>query len=156
MANAGSAVRVYSGASAPSVQGMDAVQAMIARLPAGLTKQLDPALSKSADELVALMREYAPEGSAFDRDPGALKRSIHKEPVDSPSGVKVKVVADALDEKGRPYPSFVEYGHKTKEGVHVPPKPFFWPAYQVMKKKIRSRAARAMTAAVKSVNTDGQ
>ncbi len=150
-----SAVRVYSGAAMPSVQGMDRVQAMVARLPNGMLQAIAPALDKSADELVAVMQEFAPQNE-LDPNPGDLRRSIHKAPGESASGIAVRVVADAVGTDGEHYPAHVEYGHKAKDGRHVAPEPFFWPAYTILKKKIRARVSRAMSAVVKRFSARGQ
>ncbi len=151
MARAASPVKVFTTAGMPSIQGLASVQAMLARLPDGLLEGIAPALDQSADELVTVIREFAPEND-LDPNPGDLKRSVRKEPGNSPSGIAVNVLADAQGQDGEAYPAHVEYGHKSKDGGHVAPKPFFWPAYTVLKKRIRTRVSRAMSAVVRKID----
>ena len=74
---------------------------------------------------------------------GALLRSMKKQDV-GPIGVKVEI-----GDTHPYYLNYVEYGHRTKEGKHVPPDPFWWPTWRLNKKRFRRRTARAGNAALK-------
>jgi len=117
----------------------DAMEALIA-----------PALDQGADEFVSLAQSVCPD-SELDEHPGQLRESIHKE--DGSDPLKRKIVADASrpGKDGEPnyYGVHVEVGHKTPDGKHVPPHPFWWPSWRLTKRAAKSRIYQAVLQATK-------
>jgi len=131
-----------------NVKGSAELQRRIAALPAEMIAHLKPAVERGANDMAGKLRSIAPV-SDLEGHPGELKASIHTEP--GRHELSVAVIVDARDAAGKAYPAHVEYGHRTKGGVHVPAVRFFWVTYNVLKKRIRARMARAVTAAAKAV-----
>jgi hypothetical protein len=50
-----------------------------------------------------------------------------------------------------PYAGPLEYGHRTKQGAHVPAVKFFWPVVRIVNKLHRQRMRRAIRKAVKTI-----
>lgn len=94
----------------------------------------EKATEKSATELVDRMRSYAPV------DEGTLRNSILWEFLPMRNGARVFVHGRAF------YARFVEFGRPS-----VPAQPFFFPAYRLLRKRIRGRFSRAINAEIKKV-----
>lgn len=115
-------------------------------VPAAIRDAVRPALVKSGDELADMMRHLAP------KDTGALAESITvtlpggtTPAYSQPGGAKVvppnAVMVTVGDHVVR-YPHLVEYGHTGPNGSVVEPKPFFWPSFRLLKRRIENRVAR--------------
>lgn len=142
------AVRVFNGKFA-NVQGAEAVQRVLASIPAKLAAPVQAAVDAGGDELVEQAKAIAPVAPEFEPHPGQMRDGIRREA--NGRALSTTVVVDAEDAKGDQYPAHVEYGHTdARSGKHVPAKPFFWPAYRVTKKRIRSRVQRAVREGVKA------
>lgn len=134
--------------------GLSRLQRRLAAIPKAAKEAALPALTKSGDELVALMRQLARE------DEGDLKDSIvatpagrSTPPYSQPGGERVvpenAVMVTAGNEAVR-YPHLVEYGHAGGFGGSiVPPYPFFWPAFRLLKRKLANRIRRGVGKAVR-------
>lgn len=138
-------------------------------MPAQVREAVKAAQNQNADEMVALAKSLAPKKT------GALQASIHKEP--TPSGGGAQVVAG--DETAF-YARFVEFGTRasvegdtqgftekqtldrgtedqarTRKAKRTHPgtkaQPFFFPAYRALKPRMKSRASRAASKAIKQV-----
>lgn len=117
-------------------------------IPVAVKKAVAPALEQSGKELVATMRNLAPE------DTGDLKHSIKytmpgdaTPPYSQPGGSTVAGENQVLITAGNTdvrYPHLVEYGT-----TDTPPQPYFWPAYRLKKKKLGNRIKRAIGKAVR-------
>lgn len=136
-----------------SVQGLQELKTRIAALKFETKVQLGEAVEKSAIELRDAIKAAAPVASALDPHPGALKASVHI--VDGQTPLMKQVVADAVDEKGQEYGGHVEHGHRTEAGTHVGAQPFFFPAYRLVRKRVRGRIVRAVNAAAKTAASNG-
>ena len=149
---ASSKVRVFNGRFA-NVQGADAVQKLLAGIPDQVATRVQAAVDEAGAEFVEQARAIAPVAPEFEAHPGELRDSIRQEA--NGRALSTTVLADAVDESGKPYPAHVEYGHTdARGGGHVAAKPFFWPTYRVTRKRIKSRVSRAMTAAVKAAKAE--
>ena len=149
---ASSKIRVFNGRFA-NVQGADAIQKLLAGIPDQVTARVQAAVTEAGAEFVEQARAIAPVAPAFEAHPGELRDSIHQE--SGGRALSTTIVVDARDEDGRFYPAHVEYGHTdARSGVHVAAEPFFWPTYRVTRKRLRSKASRAMTAAVKTAKAE--
>jgi len=107
-------------------------------LSPAIRKELERAMETTGKRLVKRMKAIAP------REKGDLLGSIQALPGDGP--ISVMVVAGNKETPG----PHVEYGHLGRDGKKVQAVPFFWPAYRVEKKGIRSRTNRAMNAGIKA------
>jgi HK97 gp10 family phage protein len=128
--------------------GLSRLQRRLAAIPAAVKEAVQPALNKSAGELVAMMQRLAPE------DTGALRQSIiatpagqSTPPYSQPGGSQIvpenAVMVTAGDERVR-YAHLVEYGTAESSA-----QPYFWPSYRLLKKRMASRARRAIAKAVR-------
>jgi hypothetical protein len=99
---------------------------------------------KSADEFMALVRMGCPQ----DDDAGGHLVETLKQEKSGEVGVAVSIG----DEHGGrfAYPAHLEFGHKLPNGSHVAPKPFWFPAKRIAKKRAHDRNSRAYRAAIKA------
>jgi HK97 gp10 family phage protein len=128
--------------------GLSRFPRRLAAIPTAVKQAVQPALIKSGDELVGLMRQLAPE------ETGKLKASIvatpagqSTPPYSQPGGSQVvpenAVVITAGNATTR-YSHLVEYGTTL-----APAQPYFWPSYRLLKKRLANRIKRAMSKAVR-------
>jgi HK97 gp10 family phage protein len=132
------------------VEGLEALKRKFAALPRAVREEIKAALVKSADELVGMQKRLAPVRT------GALRDSIHYEIEDD--GVRAVVSTDLF------YSRFVEFGtpphenqgeFKGSENPGAPARPFFYPAYRALRKRIKSRLSRSVTIGIKKVAKGG-
>jgi HK97 gp10 family phage protein len=127
---------------------LDRLLKRLEAIPKEVRDAVKPALIKSGNELVDRMKALAPE------DTGALKASLHvtlpgettpaySQPGGSRKAKENEVLVTVGDEKVR-YAHLVEYGTAK---THA--KPYFWPAYRLTRKRIKTRIKRAITKAVR-------
>lgn len=109
------------------------LQARISAMPIAARKAIADALEKGADEMVDGAKALAPV------DEGHLRDSIRKEP--GAHELQVRVVAG---DEAAFYAPMVEYG-TTKQTA----RPFFWPTYRLLRKRIRNRVSRAVNKAAR-------
>jgi HK97 gp10 family phage protein len=117
-------------------------------IPIAVRNAIRPAMEKSADELVTAMKALAPV------DTGALRNSIGWTWGVAPNGsVALDTVAGDADDfritiyagsKEAFYARWQEFGT-----VDQPAHPFFFPAYRLLKQRIKNRIARAVRQAIK-------
>ncbi|MBS9477655.1 HK97 gp10 family phage protein [Ancylobacter sp. VKM B-3255] len=119
-------------------------------IPKAVKAELQPTLEKSADEVVATAQRLAPV------DDGTLRDSIRREPGEHDLEVRVEAGGEATTREvrrgigvGYDYALAVEYGT-----IDTPAQPFFWPAYRLSRNRIKSRAKRAISKAVKRTGKD--
>lgn len=117
-------------------------------IPKAARKAIRPAIDKGADEIVARAQYLAPV------DDGVLKASVRKEDIGEEMAVRVTAGGEATTRDVKnprgltnyefDYSLGVEYGT-----VDTPSQPFFWPAVNTTKKRVRRRIDRAIAKAVK-------
>lgn len=100
-------------------------------------------LNSQGDGLVGLMEAAAPE------DKGNLSHSVRKIPGKSDTQIRivaggVLTIRPSVSTKPFDYARADEFGT-----VHMHPKPFFFPTYRLMKKKMISSMKRKITASIK-------
>lgn len=104
---------------------------------------IDEAGEKSALEMVATARAFAPERS------GRLRRAIYAQRV---PGKFAPVWRVAVDEGAGPTGENAFYGFWVEfSTVDTPAQPFFFPAYRVNKKRHRGRMSRAINKQVRAI-----
>ena len=136
-----------------TVEGLEQLKARINALTPAVRDVMADAVAKGAQEMEAAAKLAAPV-SEMEGHPGELRDSVHI--VDGQTPLLKRVIADARDPKGEVYAGHVEFGHKTPKGNgHVPPAPFFYPTWRLLKKRIRSRITRSISTAVKQVANRG-
>lgn len=153
-----------------SNRDLQKLQRRLAAVPKEIRKAVRPIVDKSADDMVTMARRFAP------RADGVLEASIKNEP--GAHELERLVVAGgetttvAYTGRGN-YRREVTIGQGSNRGISKggnagvsydyalaqeygtqdhPPQPFFWPAYRLMRKTIRSRIRRAVGKAVKDFN----
>lgn len=124
---------------ATKIQGLDRLRAKLAAMPEAARQEIKLALEQNADELVAMQKRLVP------RDEGDLAESIGKQP----GRHDLAVLVTAGSRKAF-YARFVEFGTVRKR-----PRPFFFPAYRSLRKRLKGRMTRAINKAAKRVAASG-
>jgi HK97 gp10 family phage protein len=131
------------------VSNKDRMLAALKNVAPGMEKGIADALVKSADEMVQQAKQFAPV------DDGDLRNSIAytvgKYSADnanvrgssSGGGSDSSVTVHAGNAKAY-YAAFVEFGVPDR-----PKQPFFFPAFRLLRKRIKGRLSRAMSKAIK-------
>ena len=114
------------------VRKKDALRRKLLALAPATEGEIRKAVRRSVDELAAKARDFAPERT------GALKRSI--EAVTFDEGLRGAVQARA------PHAHLVEFGT-----VRAKARPFLFPSYRLLRKRIKGRFSRAINKAAKQV-----
>ncbi|MBS9720234.1 HK97 gp10 family phage protein [Tianweitania sp. BSSL-BM11] len=122
--------------------GIKAFQRRLNRLPKAMKDAVQPALDASADEMVSMAQRLAP------RDDGALYQSIRKEAGDHELERVVRAGGPATTRPSAGGPFDYAVGQEFGT-VKQPAHPFFYPAYRLIKKRVRGRLKRAVSKAVK-------
>jgi HK97 gp10 family phage protein len=103
-----------------------------------------PSLLKSGDELVNAQRALVPVRS------GTLRDSIRAEAHPDELKVIVKAGGPATTKPARAGHGSYDYSVGVEHGTaDMAAEPFFYPAYRLLKKRLRSRTKRAISKAVK-------
>ncbi|MBB3410664.1 HK97 gp10 family phage protein [Rhizobium sp. BK316] len=132
-----------------TISGMKELrQQLLKTIPDIVKAEIQSSLEKSGEEMVRTAKALAPV------EDGSLRDSISVTTAgNSIAGGKevgelsVRVVAE------EPYAAFVEFGRHEKDGQGaMSARPFFWPAYRSIKKRIQSRTARSINAALKKLS----
>lgn len=140
----------------------DALFAKLQKLVPNIDKQMGAANLQSANEMASLARGYAPTGAT-----GRLIGSIRVESGQNAGSYRVLAGGPATTKtvragSGKPfnYALGVEFGVKPHvnaglfAGTQNPgarKQPFYWPAYRLMKRRIKSRATRAIKNAINAI-----
>lgn len=132
---------------ASGIEGIERLQARFARMTPKVRAAAKKAVRKNAALLVREMKAIAPVSMDGDH-PGRLRDSIHAEE-GRLGDVSAVVIADAKDEKGRPYAPPVELGHAAEDGSQVPAEPFFYTTVRRRRKRIKRSIAGAISKAIK-------
>ncbi len=128
--------------------GLEKFKRRLAAIPKAVQDAAVAALQKDADELVSAMKGLATVKT------GALRDSIVATPpggttpsYSQPGGSRVAGPTEFIVTAGN---TNVRYAHLVEYGsVHGHAQPFFWPAYRLLKKRMRSRVKRAISKAAK-------
>lgn len=127
----------------------DRVKARFARIPDRVQKAVNPAVVKSAEELVAAQKALAPVDTGRLRDSIAVTGPGEMTPrYSQPGGRQLVPDAAAVVTAGNSetrYPHLVEYG--TREAAA---QPYFWPAYRLLRTRMARRIKSAITKAIKA------
>lgn len=112
----------------------DRLRRRLKAIPVEVRKALKVQNAQNAADLVDTMKGFAPVQD------GALVSSIRHQDVSASTRISQRVSAGARD---APYAAWVEFGTSKSE-----PHPFFWPAYRLMRRRMKSRMNRAAKKAV--------
>ena len=135
--------------AANKFKGLDALQRKLRDLPTEIKAELQASLEKSGSEMVSLARGLAPVDEGDLRDSIVMTSAGGLTPIYGGGGqtkvgdLAVRVTAGDFFTR---YGAHVEYGTKTMAA-----RPFFWPAWRVLRRRIRGRTNRAITAALRKV-----
>lgn len=131
------------------LRNKDRYYAALRRTVPGLDMELRAALEKVGNEFVSKAEQYVPV------DEGDLKQSIKwdwtKATQDEVGRSPAIVIQAGGEDKNDPgfYARWVEFGTPT-----TPKQPYFFPAYRLARRGIKSRLSRAMTRAIKRAGFD--
>lgn len=127
-----------------TVEGIAAFRAAIEAIKQEARDAMADAVQRGADRLVSTARIACPVND-LDGHPGQLRDSIKSIP--GAHELMRRVTVDAQDEEGRYYAAHVEFGHMTK-GRHVAAQPFFYPAWRLVRSRVKGQIQRGIKAAV--------
>jgi hypothetical protein len=131
------------------MKNLEKVLARLKRLPPAMKDNVGAKLEAEVKDLVAAQRRAAPVDPKS-KNPGAFRDSIHEYPnPDRP--LSFRVIADAVDEEGKPIGGNIEHGHRARDGTHVPGQPSFYPTYRARKKGMKSRTLASGRKALKQL-----
>lgn len=119
----------------------DRLRRKLKSIPVEVRKAARAQLKANAEELVETQKRFA--AAVFDEPTGQLEGSIRQQDVFTSTRISRRVSASAKDEKGRDRAAWTEHG-TSQSGA----RPFFWPAYRMLKRRFRSRMNRAAKKAV--------
>jgi HK97 gp10 family phage protein len=122
-----------------NVQGLDRLKAKLAAMPEVAKQEIMSALDKGADELVAMQKRLVPV------DDGDLRDSIEK--TEGRHELAITVQAGGPEAI---HARWVEFGTSKTSA-----KPFFYPSYRAIRRRIRSRVTRATKKAAEKVAAGG-
>ncbi len=142
---------------ASRIRGVRGLQKKLARMPEAIKEEMRKAMAQGADEVVALAKSLVPV------DQGDLRDSIGWTWGDPPKGsiilgnIKRSAKAQARKDAGllitiyagndqAYYARWVEFGT-----VHMTARPYFYPSYRAVRKRVKSRVTRATNKAIKQV-----
>jgi HK97 gp10 family phage protein len=147
--------------------GADKLLAKFRALPKAVRDELEKATPAAAEETVAMMQRLAPRGKT-----GNLVQSIRTERKDD---LRVLMVAGGTAQTRREIRKgsgefsdeafFAEFGTKAHKAggkfkgariPAIPPRPFFFPAWRAMKKRVKAKLSRSITTGIKKVAKGGR
>lgn len=146
------------------VRNKDRLYAKLAQLAPEAAKQVGAEALAAGHEMVTIARSYVAVDKGDLRDsivvtPGGQMTPAYSQPGGSQMVPEHAALITAGNTKVR-YPHLVEYGArphiaggKFKGAQHpgAPAQPYFWPAFRLIRRKMRGRITRAINKAVKSV-----
>lgn len=119
----------------------DRLRRRMKAIPVEVRKAAREQLKKNAEELVETQKRFA--AMSFKDPTGKLQSGIKQQDVSDSTRISRKVSASAKDEKGRDYAAWAEFGTSKSEAA-----PYFWPAYRLKKRALKTRMTRAAKKAV--------
>lgn len=135
------------------VQGLEKLRAKMRALPDAVRGEIRAAMERGANEIVALAKTLVPV------DQGDLRDSIGWTWGDAPTGSMALAQGGTADmrltiyagDSQAFYARWVEFGT-----ARMSAQPFFFPAYRALRRRVRSRVARAVNKAAKRVAAGGK
>lgn len=122
---------------------IDEFRRALRKVAPAIAKHGQAAIDQNAKEFVALAKHLAP----VDPEGGALRDSIREHDTDT-GGKIVRAGGESTTRQGKNGP--YDYARAQEFGREdMPPSPFFWPAYRLLKRRFVSRRRRAVTKAIK-------
>lgn len=143
----------------------DQLRRRLKAIPIEVRKAVRAQMKANADQLVETQKRFA--DAVFADPTGALQGTIRHQDTSTSTRISRRVSAGGVNV---PYAAWVEFGTKGAEaeaprqnrnyrrtvvmtkarGTHhaTQPKPFFWPAYRLLKRRMKSRMTRAAKKAI--------
>jgi HK97 gp10 family phage protein len=122
-----------------TIHRRDALFAKLRQLAPQTDRELAKAVAKGASEVAEAAKQLAPVNT------GELRNSIGWQMDNSRVNIVATVAADAY------YARWVEFGTKGGALGSLPARPFMFPAYRLLKKRVQNRIGRAVSKAAKQV-----
>ncbi len=130
-----------------TVSGLDALRRKLQAMQAQVKAEVQASLEQSGAEMVATARALAPVDEGELRDSIVMSKPGELTPLYGGGGQRkvgdLAVRVTAGDARTR-YAFHIEAGTSKMAA-----RPYFWPAYRVLKKKIKGRTSRAIGKAVR-------
>ncbi len=133
------------------VEGLGETERFFEELAAKVRAELFPQIEAAAEDFANVARAVAPV-SPLEKNAGDLKAGIRTRPGNKEG--QVMIVNDAQDAEGRYYAAHVEFGHKSRNGAHVPAHPSFFPAWRLTRPKIYARLSRTLGRIVRATKAN--
>lgn len=150
-----------------TVEGLDKLNRRLAAMSTETKRQVSAAIEKSAQEVVAQAKRFAPvaevnggdlrdsiewhwtgQGGA-DQEGAQSARSASRQSTKGAEMLAATITAGGTPKGG--HAGWVEFGTAEAPGhAATPAQPFFFPAYRLLRNRIRSRIARALGAAIRA------
>lgn len=116
----------------------DRLRRRMKAIPVEVRKALKAQNAINAADLVAVQKGFA--AASFSDPTGKLQGSIKHQDVSDSTRISQRVTAGSRE---APYAAWVEFGTSKND-----PRPFFWPAYRLMRRRMKSRMSRAAKKAI--------
>jgi HK97 gp10 family phage protein len=147
-----------------SVEGVDRVAAVFRRISRGAAEKIAQALERGGDEIAARARSIAPVDEGDLRETIARRTNIRTTQRQDGSARGVVVYVVAGDTKETAHAAYRQEfgraaggtGERNANHPGHPAQPFLFPAYWSLRRRVRSRVARAINAAVKEAAARGR
>lgn len=128
-----------------NIAGVDRWRRQLERLPEAYRVEIDKTLEKSGQDMARAARALVPV------DSGKLRGSIKVELEGARDGLGRAVKVSAGDDAAF-YAIMVEHGTKEAPGhVATAPRPYFWPAFRLMRRLLKGRIKAASRRAIKKI-----
>lgn len=146
---------------AKTVEGLDRLDARLKAMPAETIRQVSEAVGISAEEMKQQAIKFAPEEEGDLKasvewhwtgqgdDGGQGEASASRQSTKGAAKLAATITAGGTLAGG--HAGWVEFGTAEAPGhAATPPQPFLFPAYRLLRNRIRSRMARALSKAIKT------
>lgn len=137
-----------------SMTGTQKLFNAINKIPPSVQDAVSGALEVNGKELVSEIRKNVPVDEADLRNSVKYKmggfrlQGLDKGFASKMHNQKLTLGVKAGDRKNAPYARFVEFGT-----VKMAARPYFWPTYRALRKRLKARVSRAVGKAVKNAFT---
>lgn len=144
-----------------TVEGLDKLKRRLAILPDEAARQVSAAIEKGAEELVAQMKRFVPveEGDLRDsiewhwtgqgdKEGAQGEKSASRQATKGAAQLSATITAGGT--LAGSHAGWVEFGTAEAPGhAATPAQAFFFPAFRILRKRIRSRITRALNKGIK-------
>lgn len=155
-----------------AVKGLRELKRKLRRMPNEARKEIKAAIETGAQEITAMQKRLVPERTGdlrrsigWTSDPAKVPKYSQRAGTTVKGGAGVAAIIFAGNTRVR-YAALVEFGtaphaqpkNRLNHGHHPGSRarPFFFPAYRALRRRVKSRITRASTKAAKKVTRGGK